>query len=242
VRIAVIADIHANLDAFEAVIADWGRVDEVWCLGDVIGYGPEPNECMDRLRSLPNVLCVPGNHDYAAIGLLDGESFNAVARAAVRWTAAQIRPEHSRFLRDLELRIVRENVTITHASPRNPLWEYLLSSAQAHASFPHFTTACCLVGHTHVASIFTEDDPPSPTLRQAPPGTVVTVGTPRVILNPGSVGQPRDHDPRAAYGIYDTETRRFEFRRVAYPIAVTQEKMRCVGLPEPLIVRLAGGW
>lgn len=240
--VAVVADIHANLDAFEAVMSDWGRVDEVWCLGDVVGYGPEPNECVDRLRALPKVLCVPGNHDYATVGLLNHDSFNPVARAAIRWTAERLRPEHAVFLRSLDLRIVREDVTITHGSPRNPLWEYLLTPAQARANFAHFTTACCLVGHTHVASIFREDDPEEAALRCAAPGTVVSIGTPRVILNPGSVGQPRDNDPRAAYGLYDTETRRFEFRRVAYPIATTQEKMRRAGLPEPLIMRLAVGW
>ncbi|MBI4504113.1 MAG: metallophosphoesterase family protein [Chloroflexi bacterium] len=241
-RIAVIADIHANLEAFEAVIADWGEVDEVWCLGDVVGYGPDPNGCLDRLRAFPRFVCVPGNHDYAAIGQLGEETFNPVARAALEWTAEQLRPEHRDYLRGLDLVVVRGEMTITHGSPRNPVWEYLLTAAQAHACFAHFSTPCCLVGHTHVPMIFAEEGPDSERPRYAEPGMTVVVGTPRLIINPGSVGQPRDRDPRAAYAVYDPDSRRVEFRRVAYSIASTQRRMRRAGLPEPLAVRLAVGW
>lgn len=240
--IAVVADIHANLDAFEAVIADWGEVEEVWCPGDVIGYGPEPNECMDRLRSFPHLVCVPGNHDYAAIGVLNTGEFNAAARIAAEWTAERLRPEHRRFLLSLQVIVTRGDVTITHGSPRDPIWEYMLTASQARANFAHFSTACCLIGHTHVPAIFVAEGEGAEQGLYAKPGTVVRTGKTRLMLNPGSVGQPRDHDARAAYALYDAASGRFEFRRVPYDIEATQAKMLRAGLPAVLAERLAHGW
>jgi diadenosine tetraphosphatase ApaH/serine/threonine PP2A family protein phosphatase len=245
VRIGVISDVHSNLDALECVLAAMQPVDQVWCLGDVVGYGPEPNECVSRLAGLPKHLAVAGNHDWAVIGQLGIEMFNPYAAAAARWTAEQLAPATREYLAGLPTKTTSGEFTLAHGSPRNPLWEYLLSPAGAAASFDHFDGPFCLVGHTHVPALFTRAEDGQVTVeRVAGDEEEVLLAKPgsRFILNPGSVGQPRDEDPRAAFLILDTERKSATWRRVPYPIGRTQEKMRRVGLPPRLVQRLSRGW
>jgi predicted phosphodiesterase len=241
-RILVISDIHANLTALEAVVADAGEFDSAWCLGDLVGYGPDANECITLVQQLPNLLCIIGNHDAAALRYIDADTFNPEARAALHWTQ-QILTEESRiFLSSLTERIQIDQVTLTHGSPRHPVWEYLLDTRTATLSFDYFDTPLCFVGHTHLPVIYSLQDTnhlarlsiPEPNQAMQLPG--------RAIVNPGSVGQPRDRDPRAAFAIYDTETNVWDYRRVSYDIGAVQARMNAAGLPERHIHRLSAGW
>lgn len=242
-RVLIISDIHANLAAFETVLADakndW---DYVWCLGDVVGYGPDPNECVELLRTLPH-LCLAGNHDWAALGRLDIRTFNADARKAVHWTQENLKSENVEYLNALPTTFVLGQYTLAHGSPREPVWEYILDPVIAAYNFPHFETPYCLVGHTHTPVTFRmmsergDTDAVQPVYRHAK-----TLNGHRLIINPGSVGQPRDSNPDAAYAILEVEQMTWEHRRVAYPIAQTQERMRRVDMPERLIARLEHGW
>ncbi len=243
-RAFVMADIHANLAALEAVLShfDPQTMEEVWCLGDLVGYGPDPNECIERIRELP-IQVVAGNHDWAAIGKLDISDFNPAARQACLWTAHELTPQNVEYLENLPTRLVQDEFTLVHGSPREPIWEYVLHPWVALASFAHFDTSFCLVGHTHVPLIFQESQGPNRLPQSFLPelNTSLPLGDSRLIINPGGVGQPRDGDPRASFLILDTEKAVFEYNRVPYPIEVTQEKMRKVGLPESLIMRLEYG-
>ncbi|MGE5619579.1 MAG: metallophosphoesterase family protein [Sphingomonadaceae bacterium] len=241
-RIGIVADIHANLAALEAVLADMGTVDVIWCLGDVVGYGPDPNECIELLRRHDH-LCVVGNHDMAAIGRLDTSDFNPDAAQAAEWTAGQLTERSRLFLSALPERLTTDSFTLVHGSPRSPVWEYITHEGRAAPNFEHFDTTACLVGHTHVPAIFLQERPGGPVLgRVASPGDQVEIGQGRIIANPGGVGQPRDGDPRAAYAIYDSGSGILEWHRVDYPIHVTQRRMRDFGLPPRLIQRLEHGW
>jgi len=241
VRVAVISDIHANLIAFEAVLAACRPFDVVWCLGDIIGYGPRPRECIALLRSLP-YLCVVGNHDYAAIGRLNLDEFNPVAQRATAWTAAALTVDDVSFLTALPNRIIDDPVTLVHGSPRQPVWEYIYDPRTARENFALLDTAICFLGHTHICSVFVEHEVRQGRMRQPRPGDSYQMSEGRALINPGSVGQPRDGDPRAAYAIYDTGAGRVEFGRVEYDIASTQRQMEEAGLPAPLVRRLAIGY
>ncbi len=242
-RILVISDIHANLAAFEAVMEDaHGDWDYVWCLGDVVGYGPDPNESCDLLKSLPH-LCLAGNHDWAALGRLDIRTFNVDARRAVDWTQRTLTEENTAYLSALPTTFVLGNYTLAHGSPREPVWEYILDPLIAALNFPHFETSYCLVGHTHTPIIYRLTAPDGETDAMQPTYRVPRqLNGKRIILNPGSVGQPRDSNPDAAYGILYVEEGVFEHRRVPYPIKITQEKMRKADMPERLVARLEHGW
>ncbi len=239
-RYGIISDIHANLAAFETVLQDMGPVDALWCLGDLVGYGPDPNECIELLRR-HNHLCVVGNHDMAAVGRMDTEEFNPQAAFAADWTAAALSERSRNFLLSLPERLEAAPFTLVHGSPRSPIWEYITNEGRAAPNFEQFDTPACLVGHTHVPSLFMEEA--GRVRGQMPgPGDRVEIGHKRIIANPGGVGQPRDGDPRAAYAMYDSETRILEWRRVEYPIQVTQQRMKQFGLPGRLIDRLTYGW
>lgn len=239
--ILIISDIHANLAAFEAVLADAeGQWETIWCLGDVIGYGPNPNECVDLLRAHDHI-SLSGNHDWAVLGKLDINSFNDEAQTAVRWTRSVLRDDVRTYMASLPTTMLKDPFTLVHASPRQPVWEYILDAYTAAVNFSFFDTPYCLVGHTHVPGAFEQEN--NRILVQPPdynqPHTLPKV---RRIINPGSVGQPRDSDPRAAYALLDLEVMTWEYRRVEYPIAKTQEQMCEIGMPEKLITRLAHGW
>ncbi len=238
-RILIISDIHANLTAFQTVLNDVnGNWDYVWCLGDVVGYGPDPNECVELLQTMPH-LCLAGNHDWAALGRLDIRTFNPDARRAVEWTQETLKPENIAFLEALPVTFVIGDYTLVHASPREPVWEYILEQLVAELNFPHFETPYCFVGHTHQPVIY-EMGKSHP--REPRYGQPHTLNGTRQIINPGSIGQPRDQNPEAAYGLLDTETGVFEHRRIPYDIPDVQERMREYGLPERLVTRLEHGW
>jgi len=242
-NILVVADIHANLTAFEAVLADaekHGKIDEIWCPGDIIGYGPDPCECISLLKNISKV-CVAGNHDWAAAGKIDTSDFNPAAAAANKWTSRQLSPEDTGFLSNLPQAIEQADFTIVHGSPREPVWEYLFSTEEARGSLAFFKTRSCLVSHTHQPVAFLFDESGNGTTRLLEDGTVLTLDANRMYINPGSVGQPRDRDPRASYGILDPLNGTFTLHRVAYDIQSVQERMREHGLPALLISRLGVG-
>lgn len=253
-RCAIISDIHGNLDALEAVLADAGEVDEVWCLGDLVGYGPQPNECVALLEAR-GAKCVAGNHDRACIGMMDTSEFNPEASEAAQWTHAQLTEAHIAYLAALPERIQvgeASEFTVVHGSPREPVWEYLTHVSVARLNFDYFQTPYCLVGHTHVPLVFQRPwpDERSPDYRTIVPqaDTLLELGPNRLIVNPGSVGQPRDGNPEAAYMIYQGRDAKagkaatLTLRRIAYPVASVQQKMREAGLPPRLITRLTYGW
>jgi predicted phosphodiesterase len=246
-RCLIISDIHANAVALDAVLADAaGRYDAVWCLGDVVSYGPDPNTCIERLRALPGCLCLAGNHDWAVLNKLDLYSFNPDARTAVRYTQRVLTPDNHDYLDVLMPYHMLPPFTLAHGSPRHPIWEYILDSATAAANFEVFTTPLCLVGHTHSAVIFRRAAHSDLPVAELPEYDALlrlpAPGEDRLIINPGSVGQPRDSDPRAAYGLLDTDAMTYEPRRIGYDIVKTQEAMRRAGLPPRLIARLQYGW
>jgi predicted phosphodiesterase len=239
-RVLILSDIHANADALAAVLKSAGAVDAIWCLGDVVGYGPDPNECIAALKELPDLVCLQGNHDAAATGHLPLQGFNVDARASIEWLRSCLTADSLAFLYGLQPRTEAQGVTLAHASPRQPLLEYLLDAYSAAENFSHFGTDLCFVGHTHVPLLFFSSG--NEISMQTPlPNEKITL-SPRCIANPGSVGQPRDRDARAAYAIFDNETNTWELARVTYDIAAVQERMRAVGLPERHILRLEGGW
>lgn len=240
VRYLIISDIHANLAALEAVLDDAPAFDEVWCLGDLVGYGPRPNECIERVRSLPHI-SLAGNHDWAALGKLDLGNFNSLARAANRWTQTELTSTSREYLSGLPTYLEHDDFCLAHASPREPVWEYILDANVACANFQHFSASLCLVGHTHVPVVFELEDERRCKARLPPLPEPLRLGPRRAILNPGGVGQPRDGDPRASYAMVDMDDMTWEFRRVAYPVELTQDRMRVEGLPRRLIQRLEIG-
>jgi diadenosine tetraphosphatase ApaH/serine/threonine PP2A family protein phosphatase len=240
-RIAVFSDIHANLHALDAVLAsvDAAGVDELWCLGDTVGYGPRPNECVDVVRERAAVaLC--GNHDLAALGRLDTTDFSGDAGAAARWTGNELGAEQRAWLESLSPLGARDGAQLFHASPRDPVWDYVLSDEVALASLLATTAPVVLVGHSHVALGIAWDGEEL-TGGLAPADTEAELERGRWLLNPGSVGQPRDGDPRAAWLLLDEVARRATFVRVPYPVEQTQAEIRERGLPPALAARLAHG-
>lgn len=242
-RCLVVADVHSNLEAFQAVIAHAeadGGFERVLCLGDIVGYGPDPGDCLTLLRSYPHA-AVAGNHDLAAIGELSVETFNPAAKAAALWTRHRLTPDEQAYLRSNPLRHSEAEATLLHGTPREPVWEYFLPwlmPPQATAEcFRLFDTPLCLLGHSHLPFACDEVGNVTP-FRD---GDVLAIGGERLIVNPGSVGQPRDGDPRAAYALYDTDARTLTHHRVAYDIERTQLKMASVGLPDSLAARLSFG-
>jgi diadenosine tetraphosphatase ApaH/serine/threonine PP2A family protein phosphatase len=214
----------------------------VWCLGDLVGYGPDPNECVARVRGLPNLTCLIGNHDRAALGEIPLSRFNSDARQAVAWTMKTLTDESRKFLASLPTTKVIAPFTLAHGSPREPIWEYITDPYIAKRNFEAFSSDYCLVGHSHVQLIFHLDGQNGYPLPLPPPLDQPFRLTPRMILNPGSVGQPRDLDPRAAYALLDTDELTWEARRVAYDVTGVQLRILQCGLPERQAIRLVGGW
>jgi len=243
-RHAIVADIHSNLAAFQAVLADLerkGGADEIWCLGDIVGYGPDPRECIELLRQYRH-FCVAGNHDWAAIGKIDTAYFNSEASQAAHWTAKQLSPDDIDYLQSLPQTLKQGDFTLAHGSPREPVWEYILSVQTANMNFKYFDTKFCLVGHSHVPLIFDLDQNGASLIHQLPSELSLMQDEKRLIINCGGVGQPRDRDPRASYAIFDNDQEIMYHYRIDYDIASTQQKMRKAGLPSRLIDRLSYGW
>jgi predicted phosphodiesterase len=243
-NVLVMTDIHANLEALEAVLADAGAWDALWFLGDAVGYGPDPVACVERLLELRPTYWLAGNHDWAALGRLDISDFNPDARRAAEWTRRQLSPLLVEALLACEPRadVPELDLCLVHGSPRHPIWEYVLNAGVAHENFEAFEASLCLFGHTHVPAIYSEGVDGTLRLPFPPDEAQVTEPDARWMVNPGGVGQPRDGDPRASYLLFDTETRALRLRRVAYPLERTQEKILDAGLPPRLAARLAYGW
>jgi predicted phosphodiesterase len=244
-RVAVLSDIHANLPALRAVLdaVDEAEVEEVWCLGDVVGYGAQPDACTELVRERCSI-CLVGNHDLAVLGGLDTSSFSETAAAAVEWTLAAASEDTLNYLRGLEPTGSREGIGLSHASPRDPIWEYVLSTDQAEAGLEAQEERIGLIGHSHVSLFFCR---PATTGRgntqgaQAGDGAFLGLESGEWLLNPGSVGQPRDGDPRAAWLELDTEELTASFHRATYDVAVAAETILAAGLPSQLAERLGVG-
>ncbi len=238
-RTLVLSDIHGNKDALDAVLADAGEAERIWCLGDIVGYGPEPAACLAWVRERC-AIALSGNHDYAVFEPSVVRDFNPNAARAADWTRAQLSAEEVAYLRSLPSLTEPAGVTLAHASPADPIWTYVLSVVDARDAFNAFGGALCFVGHTHVAACYREADgviERVPFANDEP----FSLADGRFIINPGSVGQPRDRDPRAAYLWYDNTMQTVEWKRVAYDIAAVQVKIFAAGLPDRLASRLALG-
>lgn len=244
-RYLVISDIHGNVTALDTVLsAADGQFDKIWCLGDIVGYGPNPNECIERITSYDHA-AIAGNHDWAVLDKLDVDEFNLNARFAVLWTQDRLTPEHRAYLDNLPLYLIEDEIfTLVHGSPRHPIWEYILYPKVAQLNFNHFETPYCFVGHTHSPVVYVETQSTDET-RTIIPETdtfVQPLNTERLIINPGSIGQPRDGDARASYGILDTETMQFTIKRVTYDVEAVQKIMQDFDFPAKLWNRLAFGY
>ena len=240
-RIAVISDVHSNLLALDAVLAQAGAVDAVWHLGDVVGYGPEPDAVLARLAAI-GAVGVRGNHDAAACGGTEIDWFNPDARSAIEWTREQISDQTRSWLGGLPDRREEADFTLVHGSGRDPTWEYVTSASGAHESLAAMGTRHGINGHTHIPVAFLEGG--NRIGRVGPGGgsrEAVSLEQGRLLLNPGSVGQPRDGDPRASYLILDMDVHTATWQRVAYDVAAVGAAMRAAGLPAHLSDRLRHG-
>ena len=237
-RIAVLSDIHSNLVALDAVLAHLGSVDAIWQLGDVVGYGPEPDGVVARLGEV-GAVGVRGNHDAAAVGGSEIEWFNPDARAAIEWTRDRISTTTKAWLEALPERLVQSDFTLVHGSPREPLWEYITSSPVARANLTLLPTRFGLHGHTHLPIAWSEVDEGIVSIPPGDGSTFELAG--RALLNPGSVGQPRDGIPDSSYMVIDTDGDMVSWHRVAYDIGAVQTAMRLARLPSRLVQRLSYG-
>ncbi len=240
-KYAIISDIHGNLEALESVLAeiDKMKVDSLLCLGDIVGYGPNPNECVEVIKKRADVT-LAGNHDYAPLGKLDLSYFNPWARSAIEWTAAQLNQESIDFLLSLPLKKELDGFTIVHATPNNPAaWNYIITIGDAVKNFAEFSGQVCFIGHSHVPMIVVVNGQGD--YRVIRDNPVHIEPEKRYIINVGSVGQPRDFIPKAAFAIYETESQIYEMFRVDYDIAETQSKIFQSGLPPFLAERLELG-
>lgn len=242
-RTLIISDVHANLTALNAVLEDAGTFERVWCLGDLVGYGPDPNSCIERVAALPGLRCVKGNHDAAILGEIAIQTFNFEARASLTWLASQLSSTNLAWLAGLDERLAFDQISLAHGSPRNPIWEYIMDLETARENMRRFDTHICLVGHTHLPRIYQMegDNPQSTRLYRMPMDEPFTVEH-KSIINPGSVGQPRDNDPRAAYLIHDDSNDHWTFKRIEYDVKQVQERILAAGLPERHAYRLKDGW
>ncbi len=242
VPVAIISDIHANRQALEAVLEQirGAQCDAIWCLGDVVGYGADPDACVDLVREHADI-CLAGNHDLGVIGALSVADFSEVARRAAEWTASVISEETRVFLDSLSASDEGQAVSLYHASPRDPVWEYVLSPLQAELAFDAQPQRISAVGHTHVALEFHRFDGDTATGETRHEGDELDISAGRWLLNPGSVGQPRDGDPRAAWLELDMDRWTAAYRRAEYDIEGAAWAIRAARLPDALAERLSFG-
>ena len=241
-RVAVVSDIHGNRHAFEAVLDEIAESDceELWCLGDLVGYGADPDACVSLARKHA-AICLAGNHDLAVLGDLPLEEFSRGAAIAAEWTQKTISPDTHDYLRQLEPVFLDEQVGLYHASPRDPVWEYVLSPLQAELCLDVQSHRVCLIGHSHVALSFCRAEGSVATGQTRRADDQLELAEGEWLVNPGSVGQPRDGDPRAAWLELDVERWRATFRRTEYDVAAAAESIRTARLPASLAERLAYG-
>ncbi|MEO0122682.1 MAG: metallophosphoesterase family protein [candidate division WOR-3 bacterium] len=240
-KAAIISDIHSNLEAVQAVIKDIKkrRIKNIFCLGDVVGYGANPNECADICFKESDVI-IAGNHDWATTDKTDTSNFNKVAATAVKWTKEHIKPEYYKKLRELPLTQKIDNLLLVHSTPENPEeWHYLFNLDEFEKQFNFFTEQICFIGHSHIPSAVFQDDNGYTDFLHENPFPIIKKR--RYIINVGSVGQPRDLDPRASYVIYDGNKNSIEFVRIEYNIPLAGQKILEAGLPEILSERLLVG-
>jgi diadenosine tetraphosphatase ApaH/serine/threonine PP2A family protein phosphatase len=241
-QVAIVSDIHGNRHAFEAVLeaVDDARPDEVWCLGDLVGYGADPDACIALAREHVN-LCLAGNHDLAVTGELPLDDFSRGAALAARWTQEVIDPDHLAWLGELVPQDTDQEVGLFHASPRDPIWEYVLSALLAELCLDVQRQRVCLVGHSHVALSFVRPEGEPATGEARREGDELNVSSGEWLLNPGSVGQPRDGDPRAAWLMLDLNDGSASWRRTEYDVAGAAAAIRAARLPDSLAERLEYG-
>jgi predicted phosphodiesterase len=244
--VGVVSDIHSNIVALQAVLAQLNdNVEEVWCLGDIVGYGPCPNETVELIAGLKRCRCIAGNHDWGALGRIDIKSFNLDASAAARWTAGTLNSRAKKYLEELPVTLLVGNWTLVHGSPRDSMTQYLFDCGEAVKGMNNLETQAALVGHTHVPTIYQRDyqSGVGTACRELPAvsGAATPIEHWPTIINPGSIGQPRDGDPDASFLLLDTEKSVATFQRVAYDIEETQAQMQRAGLPERLWQRLSYG-
>ena len=240
-KYAILSDVHGNLEAFQAVLKDLSKekIDQVFFLGDTVGYGANPNQCIEILQELTPFV-VAGNHDWATVGLTDSSYFNPVAKAAIEWTTRRITVNHQEFLKNLPLIQNHYNLTLVHATPYKPeVWNYILSLQEASFNFHYYDQQICFIGHSHTPVAFEQNEEGKTYVLY---NTTFTLrDSHRYIINVGSVGQPRDGDPRTAYGLYNPDDSLFTLKRIPYNIDRAQEKIIEAGLPHFLALRLASG-
>lgn len=239
-KFAILADIHANIDALEAVVEDarFKSVTDFICVGDVVGYNASPNECVDLIREL-ECFTVRGNHDHYCAYDESLDDFHPMAASVVAWTRRQLIGDRAQWLRDLPLHAFHQGITLVHSTLDMPeRWGYVFDSIEAEAHFCYQNTQICFHGHTHVPVIFEKHGPSVE--RYDPQDIHIGLGR-KYFINTGSIGQPRDNDCRASYCIYDTAQREVQFHRVEYDVAAAQSKIRAAGLPERLAQRIAVG-
>jgi predicted phosphodiesterase len=242
-KIALISDIHANIEALEAVLADieTQKVEEVLCLGDIVGYGANPNECIDLVRKTCSLVLL-GNHDAAAVGLLSTQHFNIHAKIAIEWTSDNLKKTGHDYLATLPLKENKFSHTFVHATPYEPnMWYYITSLEEAAFNFQFFETSFCFVGHTHIPIIIVLEQEKEVYVHPGESLEYGALANVRFLINVGSVGQPRDRNSKSCYGIIDTESKTFAYRRIAYDVQKAQAKMRKIKMPEFLISRLEEG-
>lgn len=240
-KYAIISDIHSNVEALDEVLKwiEKEKIKDIICLGDLVGYGPNPKECIERVHRVTEVV-LAGNHDYAAVGLTDTNNFNVYAKTAAEWTATVLSKDESSLLSAAPLTSEKDPATFVHATPMEPdLWDYIMSLEDAMINFRHFDTQVCFVGHSHVPMIIEHNTKKSCRLLDST--ALIFQPDCRYIINVGSVGQPRDRDTRASFGIFDDEKLKFELVRVEYPYTITQRKILEMGLPSFLAERLGKG-
>jgi len=238
-KTAILSDIHGNLEALTAVRQELDKeaVGRIFCLGDMVGYNANPVECLQLIQEM-NALCVAGNHDYAAVGLTSTDYFNPVARLAAIWSGKQLGAEQQAFIKELPLVRKLGEITLVHATLPDPEeWGYILSEEDADDCFESLETTFCFVGHSHLPGVFEE----GVGLVFADEGIFQLKEGTRYIINVGSVGQPRDGNPKASFVLFDQEKRLVDFRRLSYDFEKTQEKILAAGLPTILAERLAVG-
>jgi len=237
----IIADIHSNLEALEAVLSQLRQADRIVCLGDIVGYGPDPNECIEIMQK-EKIPSVAGNHDKAAIGEFNTQSFNENAKKAIDWTSGQLTASSRQYLAALPQYLATDGLEAVHGSLRDPLDEYVTNIDEAALSIELMKKNVCFAGHTHVPLYVGKKAGGGYDGRRLSKDDIVNLNNySKSFINPGSVGQPRDNDPRASYGLFDSEKNEFMLLRTEYNIAAVQEKMRIVGLPQFLIGRLVYG-
>ncbi len=237
-KIAVLSDIHGNLEAFKSVLTHLESIDiqHIVCLGDVVGYGPRPNECVELVQQ-HCAFCVMGNHDFVASHPVSVDYFNELAQEAILWTRRQLTPEHLNYLRKLPFVIHEENITFVHSTPRNPRqWDYIFSPDDALKNFAAMPGRLAFIGHSHIPMIFSQNRGALPPQKMRLP-----TETDRFIINVGSVGQPRDGNPNACVVIYDTESHTIDYLRIPYPTQTTYQQILAAGLPAMLARRLLSG-